>query len=389
MDVVERWIVLSNRRPMITAGIVAVVVAAFGVISLRFEQRGARPGDDTLAAALIVVASSASLVIKRVRPWWTLALTLAGAVGYTCYSGVFNAAATLPLLVCLGTIASIFPARVAIATTAATCSFLTIVGIVVGPDWLLVERIGLVGWPLVGAIIGGLTKARNRYVTAVQTRAQLATALYEQEMAQRVMAERLRMSRDIHDVVAHHLATLNLQIGTARHLLDKPDTAAQALAGMHANSEAALREIKGLVRLLREEDAGADGPLPGLDDISRLVSWARTNGVDTNSRVRGTPRPTTPDVELAAYRVVQEALTNAVKHAHGSQVRITLVYRPTTLLIEVENPLLTATDSATGGLGLAGMAERVRAAGGQLDVDSAGGTFRVAVELPLEVREPV
>lgn len=389
MDVVERWIVLSDRRPMVTAGIVAVVVAVFGVIALRFEQRGARLGDDTAVAALIVVASSASLVIRRVRPWWTLALTLAGAVGYTWYSGVFNAAATLPLLVCLGTIASIFPARVAIVTTAATCAFLTVVGIVVGPDWLLVERIGLVGWPLVGAVIGGLTKARNRYVTAVQTRAQLATVLYEHEMAQRVMEERLRMSRDIHDVVAHHLTTLNLQIGTARHLLAKPDTAGQALAGMHENSEAALREIKVLVRLLREENAVPDGPLPGLDDIDGLITWARTNGVDANSRVRGTPRRTTPDVELVAYRVVQEALTNAVKHARGSHVGIALVYRPNTLFIEVENLLVTPPATTTSGFGLAGMAERVRASGGQFDVNSSGGTFRVAVELPLEVRDPV
>lgn len=385
---------LSYRRPMVAAGTVAVLVGVCGVIALRFEQRGGRPGDASTIAAMIVAAAAAGLLVKRTHPWWALAITTSGTVGYIAYAGQFNAAATLPLAACLCTVASRFEARTAILVTTAVCSGVTAVAVVLGPQWLFVERVGLIGWPLLGASIGGVTRARNRYVTAVETRARVSATLYEYEAQRRVMEERLRISRDIHDVVAHHLAALNLQIGTARHLLDRPASAAQALAGMHENSEAALREIKGLVGMLRTDDEVEPwGPAPGLADVDSLVDAARGSGLDVRSSTRGGVRPAAPDVELAAYRVIQEALTNAAKHAPGEPVTLTVTYRPTTLTIEVGNRIAAAGErEAGGGFGLAGMAERVRAAGGHLDADRDADRFVVAVELPLadehEVRCP-
>lgn len=385
MDVVERWVQLSYRRPVLTAGVVAVFVGVCGVIALRFEQRGGRPGDSSTIGALIVASTAAALAVKRTHPWWALAITTAGTIGYIAYSGQFNAAATLPLSVCLCTLASRFEARTAIAATAAVCVGLTVVAAVLGPQWLVVERVGLIGWPLLGACIGGVTRARNRYVTAVETRAQVSAALYEYEAERRVVEERLRISRDIHDVVAHHLAALNLQIGTARHVLDRPEIAAQALAGMHENSEAALREIKGLVGMLRAEDDEPRGPVPGLGDVDALVDAALASGLDVRTSICGSVRPATPDVELAAYRVIQEALTNAAKHAPGEPITLTMTYRLSTLTVEVGNRIDGMGKRANGtGFGLAGMAERVRAAGGRLDADDiGGGRFVVAVELPL------
>ena len=395
MDVVERWVQLSYRRPVLTAGVVAVFVGACGVIALRFEQRGGRPGDTSTIAALIVASTASALAVKRTHPWWALAITTVGTVGYIAYSGQFTAAATLPLSACLCTLASRFEARTAIAATAAVCVGLTVVAAVLGPQWLFVERVGLIGWPLLGASIGGVTRARNRYVTAVETRAQVSAALYEYEAERRVVEERLRISRDIHDVVAHHLAALNLQSGTARHVLDRPELAAQALAGMHENSEAALREIKGLVGMLRADNDEPRGPVPGLRDVDALVDAALASGLDVRTSVGGSVRPATPDVELAAYRVIQEALTNAAKHAPGEPVTLTMTYRLSTLTIEVGNRIAAAGMRTTGGgFGLAGMRERVRAAGGRLDADvggggggSGGGRFVVAVELPLAAYE--
>ncbi|PTR32240.1 signal transduction histidine kinase [Rhodococcus sp. OK519] len=385
MDVVERWVQLSYRRPVLTASVVAVLVAVCAVIAVRFEQRGGRPGDTSTIAALIVASSAAGLTVKRTHPWWAFAITTAGTVGYIAYSGQFNAAATLPLSVCLCTLASRFEARTTMAATAAVCVALTCAGVVLGPQWLLVERIGLIGWPLLGACIGGVTRARNRYVTAVETRAQVSAALYDSEAERRVTEERLRISRDIHDVVAHHLTALNLQIGTARHVLDRPELAAQALAGMHENSEAALREIKGLVGMLRADNDEPRGPVPGLGDVAALVDAALASGLDVGTHVWGSVRPATPDVELAAYRVIQEALTNAAKHAPGQPVTLTMTYRLSTLTIELENRIAAARRrEGGGGFGLAGMRERVRAAGGRLDADDIDGDlFVVSVELPL------
>lgn len=398
MDLVERWVQLSDRRPLVAAGAVAVLVAVCSVIALRFEQRGGRPGDPSIAAALIVVAASAFLTVKRSHPWWALAGTFGGAVAYVTYSSDFNSASVLPLAVALCAIASVLPARTAIIATAAAVAGLTIAGLVVGPHWLLVERIGLVGWPLLGAGIGGVTRARSSYVSAVETRAQVASALYEYEAQRRVMEERLRISRDIHDVVAHHLSALNLQIGTARHLLDRPELAAEALSGMHENSEAALRDIKGMVGLLRadDHDGHAHAP-PGLADIDQLVRSVQDVGREVDVLVRGLPCGVPDDVGLAAYRLVQEALTNAVKYAADDRIGVLIHYRVRTVRIEVSNrQAATAVDGRAiflrkaeseggrvdGGFGLAGMAERVAAAGGHLEAGARGDRFVVSVELP-------
>ncbi|GEE03735.1 two-component sensor histidine kinase [Gordonia spumicola] len=385
MDIVERWVQLSYRRPMATASMVAALVAVCGAVAMRFEQRGGRPGDATLVAALIVVASAAFLVVKRTHPALAVIGTAAGAAGYIVYSEVFNAAAVLPLSVCLCTVASQFRARIAVAVTAAACGALTVVALVVGPDWLPVERIGLIGWPILGASIGGVTRARNRYVTAMETRVRVSTALYEYEAQQRVMEERLRISRDIHDVVAHHLSALNLQIGTALHLLDRPELAAAALEGMHENSEGALREIKGMVGMLRTDvDPGAVTG-PGLDDVDALIGSVAESGLDVSILVRGTPRTVGADVGLAAYRMVQEALTNALKYAPGESALVVMEYRRSTLRIEVSNRLASTPSTEPGGFGLPGMAERLGAAGGRLEFGDDGDVFTVRAELPLDI----
>ncbi|MGB3699514.1 MAG: histidine kinase [Gordonia sp. (in: high G+C Gram-positive bacteria)] len=383
MDIVERWVQLSHRRPMVTATTVALLVGVCGIVALRFEQRGGRDGDSSLAAAVIVAVAAAFLIVKRTRPWWALGGTLGGAIAYLVYAGQFNAAATLPLAVCLCTTASQFRARTAVWATVGACLLMTVVGVIVGPDWLAVDRLGLIGWPTLGAAIGGVTRARNRYVTAVETRAQVAAALYEYEAHRRVMEERLRISRDIHDVVAHHLSALNLQIGTARHLLDRPELAAQALTGMHENSEAALREIKGMVGMLRSADGQSRSRGPGLDDVDALIESLVGTGFDVTARVRGVPRTVSDDVGLASYRMIQEALTNAIKYAPAESVTVIIDYRRDTLRIEVRNRLVGSGGGHGGGYGLPGMAERVRAVGGRLRSGDDGDVFTVTAVLPL------
>lgn len=395
MDVVEQWVQMSYRRPMVTSSAVALLVALSAAVALRFEQRGGRVGDTAVESAVIVVCAAAFLVVKRTHPAWALAGTVGGAFVYMAYTGHFNAAITLPVAVCLCSIASRYSARIATVTALATCAVLTVGALVLGDQWLLVERLGLIGWPLLGASIGGLTRARNRYVTAVETRAQVASALHEYETERRMVEERLRLAREIHDVVAHHLAALNLQIGSARYLLDRPEHAAAALAGMHENSRGAMQEIKALVAMLRtdrDEDGNLDGPLPGFGDVPGLIETVRENGVDAALIIRGTEREILPDVGFAVYRVVQEAVTNAVKHAPGESIAVTVVFHANTVAVEVGNQIPSAGPvrhpGDSTGFGMIGMAERVRAAGGWFEAGPVDGRFVIAVELPLPIRTP-
>lgn len=210
----------------------------------------------------------------------------------------------------------------------------------------------------------------------------------EQNTRGAIVAERIRIARDLHDVVAHHVSVMGVQAGAARRVLDKnPEVASEALRTVEQTARRAINELRGLLGVLRAEDTDVSDMKgsPGLDQLPELVSAARDAGLDVEHGVYGEPRPVPEGVALSAYRVVQEALTNVVKHAGARRADVRVRFLETALEVEV-------TDDGCGdmkgsnGFGLLGMRERVAVHGGELDAGPRrDGGFRVRVSLPTSV----
>src|SRR6476469_5447870 len=178
-----------------------------------------------------------------------------------------------------------------------------------------------------------------------------------------VEEERLRIAREIHDVVGHALGVIAIQAGAERLTLPTgaPDTTTQTLAAIARTAREALTEMRRMLSLLRMDSASSDRllPQPGLDDVTVLVEGMSSAGMRPELVVEGNPVPLAPGIELSAYRIVQEALTNALKHGARGQVTVTLRYLSGSLEIEVVDPGAVASSRSSSGFGLAGMIERV------------------------------
>ena len=207
----------------------------------------------------------------------------------------------------------------------------------------------------------------------------------EEEARHRIADERVRIARDLHDVVAHHLALANAQAGTAAYVSrTQPEAAQRILAELTTTTSAALRELKATVGLLRQPgDAGSPlEPAPGLGQLPALTAALASAGLDVEVTVEGPRRPLPADVDLTAFRILQEALTNVTKHAGTGTARVRLSYCDSWLVLAVVNDAEPA--AVTPGFGILGMRERAQAAGGRLRAEpGADGTFAVTAELPI------
>src|SRR3954452_24574376 len=213
----------------------------------------------------------------------------------------------------------------------------------------------------------------------------------EREEKARIAAaeERARISRELHDVVAHSVRVMVVQVGAARGILDtEPDTARDSLLSAERTGRQALAEMRRMLGILRQRaDGDGRAPQPGLARLDGLLNSARDAGLEVELRTEGTPQPLPPGLALAAYRIVEESLTNAVKHAGRAHARVLLRYAPGRLEIEVrDDGRGPAKQPADPGHGVVGMRERVALYGGTLDVGAAdSGGFEVLACLPLEV----
>ncbi|WP_375256529.1 sensor histidine kinase [Streptomyces sp. PKU-EA00015] len=234
--------------------------------------------------------------------------------------------------------------------------------------------------------------------TALRGRRQARAALVEQEVLtaeertrRTVLEERNRIARELHDVVAHHMSVISIQAQVAPHLVKEPtDELKENLAGIRQNALDALTELRRVLGVLRSESPEASesaphAPLPTLARLDALVENARAAGLTVDCASTGQPRPLTPGVELSAFRIVQEALSNAIRHAPGTTVRIELAFSPSGLRVRVANtaPRVPAPRSPGAGHGLLGMRERAAMLGGDLATGpTPDGGYEVTAFLP-------
>ncbi|MFI0820964.1 sensor histidine kinase [Streptomyces sp. NPDC021098] len=244
------------------------------------------------------------------------------------------------------------------------------------------------GWVLMVAAFGSYVRVRREYAAA---RAEHAAREREEEARHHVIQERMRIARELHDVVAHHLTLANAQAGTATHLArTNPGKALEILGQLSETTATALRELKATVELLHQDTDTDDGltPAPGLRQLPDLVAACSAAGLDVAVTVDGRPRPLPAGLDLTAYRIVQEALTNVTKHAPTRNARVRLAYAPHEVTLTVTNdtasPRTPAPAGPGRGYGLLGMRERARSVGGTLDAGPRPeGGFEVVCALPL------
>ena len=244
-------------------------------------------------------------------------------------------------------------------------------------------------------ILGDNIRVRRAYTKALEARA----ALLERERGEHarlaVAEERARIARELHDVVAHHVSVMVVQAGAARRILTKqPDAASDALNDVERTGRQALTEMRRMLGVLRSDER-ADGlvPQPSLDQLETLIDQVRDAGLRVELEIEGARRPLPAGVDVNAYRIVQEALTNVLKHAGVASAVVRVRYAPTSLDLEVVDDgrgaaaaILTGTD---GGQGLLGMRERVLLHGGELEAGpQLSGGFRVRARLQIEQAGP-
>jgi len=398
-----RW---HLQGPVAEVG-VALLLTALTVVGAYGESHPTRQSDQILdgrvapaapwPALLLVALAGLVLAWRRRRPVPVLAISLAAVLAYTAL-GYVNGAALLSPVVALVTVAAtarspedpwgarttrravLLGVAVLITLMAATAAFNPF-----GPlGGSFVAIPGLVA----AALFGGLTAANRRaYIEAIRQRAEFAERTRDEEARRQVDAERLRIARELHDVVAHTMSMINVQAGVVAHVnTDLPEPVASALAAIRDASKNGLRELRTILAVLRQVDEPEPtDPTPDLYGLETVVATARSAGVPTSLTICGHRRRLPAAVELAAYRIVQESLTNVIRHAGAATVDVCLNFGIDQLSIDVIDTGTSVSAGTAGpGHGLAGMRERALGVAGSLDAGpSPEGGFRVRARLPM------
>jgi len=377
---------MARQQLLLLSAIMAMVL--FAVVTIPADIRHALSSHQPLSWA-VSVAVYAALVAHRRFPLGTMAVATIGSVV------LIAAGMAYPL-----TLPAVFYALYWVALNATQFRALA-VGVTVKAALLttsLITHPGITGfvillWAALAVTTGSAARSHRAYEAEVEERARRAEQAREDEANRRVAEERLRIARELHDAVGHHVALINVQAGALACVLDDEDRsqARESVAHIQRASEEALEELRLTVGLLREpgasEPADPAEPVPGLDRLEELICSFAGAGLRVTREVTGQARPLPEAVELTAYRVIQESLTNTRKHAGCDTAVVRLGYASGALSLAVEDEGKTITKGnrhTLGGHGIVGMRERVAALGGWLSAGPRpGGGYRVFAELPL------
>ncbi len=344
-------------------------------------------GDPDGLGYLLLVAGGLILLVRR--RWPVAVFLITTAIGLVYYAaGYPDGPATIGLFVATYTLTAQGDGHRSLQIVAAGIAVLAV-------GWLLaadLESFNPAGWvffrigtAVMAAALGESVRGRRVLAAEAVERAARAEQTKEQEARRRVDAERLRIAREVHDTVAHAIAVINVQAGVTAHVLDKrPEQARETLVVIEQTSARALGELRATLGMLRDaEDRRA--PTPGLGQVEELVGMAREAGLDVKLEVASPARELPSATDQAAYRILQESITNVIRHAGPARVTVWLTYGPDDLELRVADdgrgPLATGAES---GRGIVGMRERAALLGGELSAGPRpGGGFQVQASLPL------
>jgi signal transduction histidine kinase len=387
-----------RSRPYIVDTLIAAVAFA-ATIAGPPAGHPENTGPVTPVTVALGAVMCGSLVFRRALPRTVAAVTVAGVVVTLILVGTRTPLDVVPVIA-LATLATHSSRRVAWTAGAISALALAVARVTVSDvSWIGQEVAGQTAWIGMAIAAGDSLRSRRAYVAAVEERARRAEQTREEEAERRVMEERLRIARELHDVLAHHIALINVQAQVAAHMMDdEPGQAREALGHIRQAGRAALDELRTTVGLLRRPGATEElptEPAPGLDRLPELITSFTAAGLKVDCHLEGTPRPLPSPVELTAFRVVQEALTNVSKHAGDAATRVRITYGHRDLTVDVTDDGRTGedghrgaerhdgTDGTATGHGLVGMRERALSVGGTFSVGpSQGRGFRVHAVLP-------
>ncbi|MGP9022370.1 sensor histidine kinase [Streptomyces sp. BR1] len=352
-------------------------------VAVLLGQEAARQGQqplDVLGYALAVIINMACAFRSRapvgvcafVIAMWTLYISL----------GNWPVVGSYGALIAGYTVAATRPARVSISCTAVFAAVWVFAGFRTGSDAMPSVVVQALAVP---AVLWRFGRVARRSTKLADQLAKEQEARAKREVAE----ERGRIARELHDIIAHHMSVISVQSGLARFVFESdPPTARGALGTISATSQEALEELRRMLHLLRAEDVDGEpsDPMPGLSRLSDMVERLRVGGLPVELRVEGEARPLAPGVDLCAYRVVQEALTNVLKHAPGARTTVEVCYERNHVALAVVNDTTGANpvrNRSGGGHGLIGMRERAKLYGGTISTGprSEGG-FAVRLLLP-------
>ncbi|MEU9023720.1 sensor histidine kinase [Actinomadura sp. NPDC048394] len=379
---------LDRRRPLAEDGLLAAAMAVLLTVVMLYSPRA---GALDVAAG---VAGSLVLVAWRRAP-------LVALLGSAAFMLVVAArtqpgpAAAYPVMV------AVFAAVRAGHRVAAALVSAAFLGIAVAVNLPGADGTGenlqsvalLVGWFVAAGVAATVIQHRQAYLEEAEQRAAEAERTREEAALRRAGEERLRIARELHDSLTHSISVIKVQAGVAVHLAHRRgEDVPPALLAIQEASGDAMRELRATLEVLRDSDSdggdgsGGEAAASGLDRLDDLVERARSTGLDATVTVSGTRRDLPSEVDRAAYRIVQEALTNVSRHAGGAAATVCVEYAGDALVVQVEDDGKADPDAPpVPGKGLLGMRERVAALGGRLRAEPrAEGGFIVRAELPLE-----
>ncbi|MEI5101199.1 sensor histidine kinase [Streptomyces sp. PmtG] len=385
----------------------AVTATAFSLCLLGgvLKEDNSAPTPPSLAAYVIAVVSSAALLARHRAPLAAMAVTTACGMLVPPLGLLLSPLIVAPAVITAYSYALTMrnERRAATAVSLISGALLLAATPLFGAlSWKDASRVGAVAaFPLVAGVLGRSVQNRRAYLAAVEERALRAEESRDSEARRRVAEERVRIARELHDLVAHQITLANAQATVAAHLFDtRPEQTRKSLKELVETTSDALDDLRATVGLLRQSgDAAASAePAPGLSQLPTLLESFRRAGLEVTVRQEGAARPLPPGVDLTAYRIVQEALTNVTKHAGTGSARVRLAWSRDRVTITVaddgrgartapttaEGPSAATAGERPPGYGLIGMRERATAVGGHL---SAGrrpeGGFLVSTHLPL------
>ncbi|MEU6847458.1 sensor histidine kinase [Streptomyces sp. NPDC046716] len=385
----ERFV---ERHPHLADVVLAVALCACMVFGAQISTTDSPAPANVWPARLLAIVCGAAVLKARSHPRAVVLITAAAAAVLTALGHLPSPLLLAPVMAALYWLAALTDSKTTSLYGYPTMALLLVTSLSAAPlgDDFMLRSGGTVLWLMLPVALGSLSRFRRAYLESVTARAAHAERTREEEARLRVAEERMRIARELHDAVAHHMAVAHAQAGTAAHLAPtQPEQAQKILNDLVGTTSSALLELRATVGVLRQTGApetDALEPTPGLDRLPELITACASAGLTTTVTTQGTPRPLSPAVDLTAFRIIQEALTNATKHASDHTARVRLQYSTSRLTLTVTNdgrPVPAPVPG--GGYGLMGMRERAHSVGGDLHAGPRPqGGFEVTATLPLQ-----